>query len=200
MTQHLTCLLVSDHLTWCVSKIIKEKVDVIKINILHKYIFNNKHKYIISTVCFSWRIWNVLCKILAVNCWAWLESPWQEAFPENSTPHPYLWSFPGGSDGKEPSCNCKRVQALDREDPLEKEIATHSSILAWRIPWTEEPGGLQSMGLQRVSDTTDWLSTHYLFLCCKAIIDQVVIGIHFERPGLHSSLSRFWMSQWFRAV
>ena len=36
------------------------------------------------------------------------------------------------------------------EDPLDKEMATHSSILAWRIPWTEEPGGLQSMGLQRV--------------------------------------------------
>ena len=41
------------------------------------------------------------------------------------------------------------VQSLGREDPLEKEMATHSSILAWRIPWTEEPGGLQSMGLQR---------------------------------------------------
>ena len=37
-----------------------------------------------------------------------------------------------------------------REDPLEKEMATHSSILAWRIPWTEEPGGLQSMGSRRV--------------------------------------------------
>ena len=42
------------------------------------------------------------------------------------------------------------VQSLDQEDPLEKGMATHSSILAWRIPWTEEPGGLQSMGLQRV--------------------------------------------------
>ena len=39
------------------------------------------------------------------------------------------------------------VQSLGREDPLEKEIATHSSTLAWRIPWTEEPGRLQSMGL-----------------------------------------------------
>ena len=42
------------------------------------------------------------------------------------------------------------VQSLGREDPLEKEMATLSSILAWRIPWTEEPGGLQSTGLQRV--------------------------------------------------
>ena len=42
------------------------------------------------------------------------------------------------------------VRSLGREDPLEKEMATHSSTLAWRIPWTEEPGGLQSMGWQRV--------------------------------------------------
>ena len=46
-----------------------------------------------------------------------------------------------------------QVQFLGWEDPLEKEIATHSSILAWRIPWTEEPGRLQSMGSQE-SDTT----------------------------------------------
>ena len=42
------------------------------------------------------------------------------------------------------------VQSLGKEDPLEKGMATHSSILAWKIPWTEEPGGLQSMGLQRI--------------------------------------------------
>ena len=41
-----------------------------------------------------------------------------------------------------------QVRSLSREDPLEKGMATHSSILAWRIPWTEEPGGLQSIGLQ----------------------------------------------------
>ena len=43
-----------------------------------------------------------------------------------------------------------RVQSLDWEDPLEKEMATHSSIFAWRNPWSEEPGGLQSTGSQRV--------------------------------------------------
>ena len=43
-----------------------------------------------------------------------------------------------------------QVRSLDREDPLEKEMVLHSSILAWRIPWTEEPGGLQFMGSQRV--------------------------------------------------
>ena len=42
------------------------------------------------------------------------------------------------------------VRSLDQEDPLEKEMATHSSILAWKIPWMEEPGRLQSLGLQRV--------------------------------------------------
>ena len=43
-----------------------------------------------------------------------------------------------------------QVRSLGREDPLEEGMATHSSILAWRIPWTEEPGGLQSIGSQRV--------------------------------------------------
>ena len=43
-----------------------------------------------------------------------------------------------------------QVQFLGQEDPLKKDMATHSSILAWRIPWTEEPDGLQSVGLQRV--------------------------------------------------
>ena len=47
-----------------------------------------------------------------------------------------------------------QIQSLGQEDPLEKGMATHSSILAWRIPWTEEPGGLQSMGSQRVG--RDW--------------------------------------------
>ena len=45
------------------------------------------------------------------------------------------------------------VQSLGREDPLEKEMATHSSILAWKIPWTEETGGLQSMGLLQLDMT-----------------------------------------------
>ena len=44
------------------------------------------------------------------------------------------------------------VQSLAWEDPLEKGMATHSSVLAWKIPWTEEPGELQSIGLQRVRD------------------------------------------------
>ena len=49
-----------------------------------------------------------------------------------------------------PTVRETQVQSLRREDPLEKEMATHSNILAWNIPWTEEPGWLLSMGLQRV--------------------------------------------------
>ena len=65
-----------------------------------------------------------------------------------------LKRFPGGSLVKNlpavQEMQELRVQSLDQEDPLGKEMATHSSILAWKIPWTEEPGGLQSMGWQRV--------------------------------------------------
>ena len=59
--------------------------------------------------------------------------------------------FPGGSDGKESTCSAGDLGLiLGWEDPLEKGMATHSSILAWRIPWTEDAGGLQSMGSQRM--------------------------------------------------
>ena len=58
---------------------------------------------------------------------------------------------PSSSDGTESACNAgDQGSSLGREDSLEREMATHSSILAWRILWTEEPGGLQSVGLQRV--------------------------------------------------
>ena len=57
-----------------------------------------------------------------------------------------------------PAIQETRVWSLGQEDPLEKEISTHSSMLAWRIPWTEEPGGLQSMGLQRVGH--NWATKH----------------------------------------
>ena len=58
----------------------------------------------------------------------------------------WFWSLPCGTSGKEPAFQCRRhetqVWSLGWEDPLEKEMATHSSILVWQIPWTEEPGGL----------------------------------------------------------
>ena len=55
------------------------------------------------------------------------------------------------------------VRSLGQEDPLEKGMATHSSILAWRIPWTEKPGQLQSMGLQRVKQ--DCATNSFTSLC-----------------------------------
>ena len=61
-----------------------------------------------------------------------------------------LLGFPDGSEVKNPPA--MQVRSLGCEDPLEEGMATHSSILAWRIPWTEEPGGLQSVGSQRIGD------------------------------------------------
>ena len=63
---------------------------------------------------------------------------------------PCHWGFPASSDGKESSFNAGDPGLiLGWEDPLEKGMATSSSILAWRIPWTEETGGLKSMGFRR---------------------------------------------------
>ena len=65
--------------------------------------------------------------------------------------------FPGGSDGKKSPLAMQEtwVQSLGREDPLEKGMAIYSSILAWRIPWTGEPGRPQSMGLQSQTRLND---------------------------------------------
>ena len=62
----------------------------------------------------------------------------------------YLRGFPGVSDGKEYACNAGDLGSMPESGrfPLEKEMATHSSIRAWRIPWTEEPSGLQPQGSQ----------------------------------------------------
>ena len=67
---------------------------------------------------------------------------------------PLCRAFPGGSVSKESTCIAGDPDSiLEWENPLEKEMATYSSILAWKIPWTEKPGGLQSMGSQEL-DTT----------------------------------------------
>ena len=59
--------------------------------------------------------------------------------------HTYIYGLPWWLNDKESTCN---AGDMGQENPLEKEMATHTSILAWSIPWTEEPGGLQSMGSQ----------------------------------------------------
>ena len=67
------------------------------------------------------------------------------------------------TSGKEPACQCRRCkdsQFLGREDPLEEGMATHSSILVWGIPWTEETGGLQSKGSEEL-DTGFYFILHF---------------------------------------
>ena len=92
----------------------------------------------------------------------WSRGVWREATPPSGEtnapeiPRQCLGQatshlMESGSDSKECACNAgDPVPALGQEDPLEKGIATHSSVLAWRIPWTEKPGGPQSKGSQRV--------------------------------------------------
>ena len=67
----------------------------------------------------------------------------------------FFRGFPGGVGGEETTCEWRRHKTLGLmpggEDPLEKEMTAYSIILVWKIPWTEEPGRLQSMGLQRVT-------------------------------------------------
>ena len=78
--------------------------------------------------------------------------------------------FPGGASCIEPACKRhKRVSSLGWEDPLEEGMATHSSILAWRTPRTEEPGGLQSMRSQRVGHNLS--NTAHMHACASETPD-----------------------------
>ena len=74
----------------------------------------------------------------------------------------YLFGFSHGSEVKNPSVTEEtqeiQVQSLSQEDPLGEDMATHSSVLSWKIPWTEEPGRLQSKGSQRVGQ--GWVTEH----------------------------------------
>ena len=86
--------------------------------------------------------------------------------------------WPGGSDGKESVCNAEDpslIPGLGRFSPSptrEKGLVTHSSVLAWRIPWTEEPGGLQSMGLQRAGSNR--VTNSFNFQCHKKVWEQLL--------------------------
>ena len=98
------------------------------------------------------------------NSWVWRR---------DRLPTPVFMGFPGGSDGKESARQETWVQFLGWEDPLEEGMATHSSILAWRIPWTEEPGGPQSRGCKE-SDMTEATkhSTAHDCICVKSCLDH----------------------------
>ena len=84
--------------------------------------------------------------------------------------------FPGGSVIKNPPASAgdkqeTQVQSLGWKDPLEEEMATHTSILAWSIPWTEEPGGLQSMGSQNKHNLVTKQQWHCVCWHCKMPAD-----------------------------
>ena len=93
--------------------------------------------------------------------------------------------FLGSSDGKTSACNVEDLSLIPRsgkslslEDLLNKVLATHSNILTWKIPWTVEPGGLHSVGLQKEMDTTEQLTLYALsFHCSFSFV--VGCGYHF---------------------
>ena len=92
------------------------------------------------------------------------------------------WSGPlWWLSGKESTCRCRRWKRHccipDREDPLEEEMANHSTILAWEIPWTEAPVGLQSIGLQKSQTQVRWAHTHALVVsiyCAKRLMGPLI--------------------------
>ena len=84
------------------------------------------------------------------------------------------------------------VQSLGQEDPLEKGMATHSSILSWRIPWTEEPGKLQSMGSQRVGH--DWATNTHTHTHTHKVQEQAKL-INHDR---NQNRGHFWEGFWLR--
>ena len=125
--------------------------------------------YFIFMGFFSPRLHTVACRILVSQPGIEPVSPAVEAWSLNHwNAVEFLFIFFTASLVAQsiknlPAVQETRVWSLGWEDPLEKEMATHSSILAWKISWTKEPGGLQSMGSQRVGH--DWATnTYYSFL------------------------------------
>ena len=108
-----------------------------------------------------------------------------------------LLGFPGGSEGKASAYSWEtRVRSLGREDPLEKEMAPHSSTLAWKIPWTEKPGRLQSMGSQRVGH--DWVEQlHFSLLFYSTTMNHFSNGLWYAmKSGFYTTTSHDQLSGW----
>ena len=121
---------------------------------------------------FAWHTWSLACWYISPLTPVPPHLPDCSPAPEVSLSIPYMLACPilqicsfyflppftpglsWGLSGQEYACPCRRretwVQSLGQEDSLEKEVVIHSGILAWRIPWTEEPGGVQSMRSQRI--------------------------------------------------
>ena len=105
----------------------------------------------------SQEFWGVLLR--SNNIGAWDSATWYLLM--------HIRASAGGSDHSLPAIRETQVWSLSKENPLEKEMATHSSILAWEIPWTKEPGSLSYMELQRELDTTEQLT---LSLSCISMV------------------------------
>ena len=123
----------------------------------------------------KWTLWPAQYIILNfvfrtnISSWDW-SSETLDKLPIKKPSLRIFSGFSGGSGGKESACQCRDAGSIPSwEDPLEKGMATHSSILAWRIPWTEDPSGLQSMRLQRVGH--EWVTEH---VCLMAPQHQTV--------------------------
>ena len=123
--------------------------------------------------------------------------PWRRG----RLPTQVFLGFPGGSDGKEPACNAGDlglIPGLGRS--LEESMATHSSILAWRIPWTEEPGGLQSTGSQRVGHvwaTKRSASQRLLYLWHPGLVAPWHVGSSRTRDPTHiPCIGRWILNHW----
>ena len=107
-----------------------------------------------------------------------------------------FWGFPGGSDGNESPCNAGDTWSLGWEGLLKKEMATHSSIPTRKIPWTEEPGGLQPMGLQRVGH--DWGTNSFTTYSLISVIpgsrnDDIFLMV---MDNIFSSTCRYFFGCW----
>ena len=125
--------------------------------------------------------------------------------------------FPGGANGKEPACQYKETQEtwaifLGQEDPLEEEMTTHSSILAWRIPWMEEPGGLHAVA-QSQTRLNMHAHTHVLDTLVHVVSDFSLFSLWDMKVGrvraslsltaiLNSVLWKYskWLSDWLTKI
>jgi len=105
--------------------------------------------------------------------------------------HLYLpFGYPGGTSSKGPACQCRRqetqVQSLGQDDPLEEGMATHSSVLAWRIPRTEEPGGLQvHIGWQGVRHDLSDLARMHACVCVPLFLLLFVWFCTYHLSSVH---------------
>ena len=159
--------------------------ETLKSLLQHRSLKASIHQYVLKSSTINWPETSFHWTSILLNLCSVLGARYQ-------TDHSYLpcdTETPRWLDGKESACQCRTFgfNPWVGKIPLEKEMATHSSILAWRITWREEPGGLQFMEWQE-SDTTKWLNTQ------KARSDHVKGNLKVFHPQSGSFPS--WASEW----